>query len=51
MESQAPDVDGVTYLACEGAAPEVGEFVDVKVVKVKGFDFVGEVVPGHGVSR
>ena len=51
MESQAPDVDGVTYLACEGAAPEVGEFVDVKVVKVKGFDFVGEVVPGHVVSR
>ena len=28
-----------------------GEFVDVKVVKVKGFDFVGEVVPGHDVSR
>ena len=43
MESQAPDVDGVTYLAPEGAAPEVGEFVDVRILKVKGFDFVGEV--------
>ena len=44
MESQAPDVDGVTYLAAEGAMPEVGEFVDVKIAKVKGFDFIGEVV-------
>jgi ribosomal protein S12 methylthiotransferase len=44
MESQAPDVDGVTYLASEGEMPEVGEFVDVKILKVKGFDFIGEVV-------
>ena len=47
MESQAPDVDGVTYLAAEGAMPQVGEFVDVKIAKVKGFDFIGEVMSGH----
>ena len=47
MESQAPDVDGVTYLAKGGGSRikgcEVGDFIDVKVIKVKGFDFVGEV--------
>ena len=41
MESQAPDVDGVTYF--EGEA-DVGEFVNVRIAKVEGFDFVGEVV-------
>lgn len=41
LESQAPDVDGVTYLTTE---EPVGTFVDVKIVKVRGFDFVGEVV-------
>lgn len=48
MESQAPDVDGVTYLveSAEGGAPsaEVGEFVQVRLLKRKGFDFVGEIV-------
>ena len=46
MESQAPDVDGVTYLLCGRgeASPDVGEFVNVKLTKVKGFDFIGEVV-------
>lgn len=42
MESQAPDVDGVTYLP--GVGDHVGEFVDVKIVKVRGFDFIGEIV-------
>lgn len=41
MESQAPDVDGVTYLDREA---EVGTFVNVKLTKVKGFDFIGEVI-------
>lgn len=41
MESQAPDVDGVTYLTSEA---EVGTFVNVKLVKRRGFDFVGEIV-------
>ena len=41
LESQAPDVDGVTYLTGEA---EVGEFVDVRLAKVKGFDFVGEII-------
>ena len=40
MESQAPDVDGVVYVDCD----EVGEFIKVRLVKVKGFDFVGVVV-------
>ena len=47
MESQAPDVDGVTSLTAEGAMPQAGEFVDVKIAKVKGFDFIGEVMSGH----
>ena len=41
MESQAPDVDGVVYLTEE--AP-VGEFINVKLQKVKGFDFIAETV-------
>ena len=40
MESQAPDVDGVVYVDCD----EVGEFVKVRLVKVKGFDFIGVMV-------
>ena len=40
MESQAPDVDGVVYVDCD----EVGEFIKVRLVKVKGFDFIGAVV-------
>ena len=41
MESQAPDVDGVVYLDAE---PPVGEFIDVKLVAVRGFDFEAEVL-------
>ena len=52
MASQAPDVDGVVYLApypqrprCKApASAAVGEFVNVRLVKAKGFDFIGEVV-------
>lgn len=55
MASQAPDVDGVVYLMNneelrmknEGAgmkSAEVGRFVRVKLVRVKGFDFIGEMV-------
>ena len=40
MESQAPDVDGVVYVDCD----EVGAFVKVRLVKVKGFDFIGVMV-------
>ena len=40
MASQAPDVDGVTYVDSDA----VGEFVNVKLVKAKGFDFEGKVV-------
>ena len=48
LESQAPDVDGVTYLAGNGERVtgngNVGEFVNVRIAKVKGFDFIGEIV-------
>ena len=37
MESQAPDVDGVVYVDCD----DVGEFVKVRLEKVRGFDFIG----------
>ena len=40
MASQAPDVDGVTYVDCD----EVGEFVRVRLEKVRGFDFAGVVL-------
>ena len=39
MASQAPDVDGVTYVDSDA----VGEFVTVKLVKARGFDFIGEL--------
>ena len=38
MASQAPDVDGVTFVDSDA----VGEFIDVRLGKVRGFDFVGE---------
>lgn len=41
LESQAPDVDGVTYLTSD--AP-VGSFINVKIVKARGFDFEADVV-------
>ena len=48
MESQAPDVDGVVYLRDQGSGIRdqglVGEFVKVRLVRVKGFDFMGVVV-------
>ena len=50
LESQAPDVDGVTRLDC--ADPRlVGEFVKVEISGVDGFDFVAKVVRGRGMAR
>ena len=40
MESQAPDVDGVTHID----SGRVGEFVAVRLDKVRGFDFIAHVV-------
>ena len=40
LESQAPDVDGVVHLDSDA----VGEFVDVRLTKVRGFDFEGVTV-------
>ena len=42
LESQAPDVDGVVWLDDESAAL-VGEFVDVRLTRVKGFDFCAKI--------
>jgi len=41
LESQAPDVDGVVYLDTDEIS--VGEFIAVRLRRVKGFDFIGEV--------
>ena len=50
LESQAPDVDGVTRIDC--ADPRlVGEFVKVEISGVDGFDFVAKVVRGRGRAR
>ena len=50
LESQAPDVDGVTRIDC--ADPQlVGEFVKVEISGVDGFDFVAKVVRGRGRAR
>ena len=45
MESQAPDVDGVTRFSVPRgrAMPEVGEFVALRLVKADGYDFEGVV--------
>jgi tRNA A37 methylthiotransferase MiaB len=40
MASQAPDVDGVVRVK----GGEVGEFVQVKLVKADGFDFTGRII-------
>lgn len=40
LASQAPDVDGVVYLDGAAADVPVGEFAEVELVKVKGFDFI-----------
>ena len=49
LESQAPDVDGVTYFDAPSGARRVadaavGAFVDVRLTKVRGFDFEGVLV-------
>ena len=46
MPSQAPDVDGVVYLLDSPKARkvEVGDFVNIRIEGVSGFDFDGEVV-------
>ena len=40
LESQAPEVDGVVYVDSD----DVAQFVSVRLVKARGFDFIGEVV-------
>ena len=50
LESQAPDVDGVTRIDCADARL-VGEFVKVRIECVDGFDFVGSIVRRRGRTR
>ena len=50
LESQAPDVDGVTRIDCADHRL-VGEFVQVEITGVDGFDFVAKVVRGRGRAR
>ena len=47
LESQAPDVDGVTYVETprRAAAPKVGSIVRLRITAVKGYDFTGTPVP------
>ena len=42
MASQAPDVDGVVYLRDQESG--IGEFVNVRLTRARGFDFEGVVV-------
>lgn len=48
LASQAPDVDGVTYLVADPKdktpPPEVGAFVNLRITAVTGFDLEGELV-------
>ena len=47
LESQAPDVDGVTYLSAAGKRRKVavGDVMDVRIDAVKGYDFEGTPMP------
>ena len=48
MESQAPEVDGVTYLVDErgeAICPPVGTTVKVELVETLDYDFIGVPVP------
>ena len=41
LPSQAPDVDGVVFLEGSAADAPVGEFIDILLVRRRGFDFFG----------
>jgi ribosomal protein S12 methylthiotransferase len=46
LYSQAPEIDGVTYLSVGGGTKmeTVGEFLDVKIIEAHEYDLVAEVV-------
>ncbi len=44
LESQAPDVDGVVRLGGDSVAP-VGEFAQVRITGVRGYDLLGKALP------
>jgi ribosomal protein S12 methylthiotransferase len=41
LYSQAPEIDGVTYLSGDSARP--GEFLEVEIVEAHDYDLVAEV--------
>ena len=41
LSSQAPEIDGVTYLSGDSAHP--GEFLEVEIVEAHDYDLVAEV--------
>ena len=43
LESQAPDVDGVVRMDVAASTPFVGAFTTVRLVAVRGYDFIGEL--------
>lgn len=42
LSTQAPEIDGVTYLSGDGAHP--GEFLEVEVIEAHEYDLVAEVI-------
>ncbi|HCU23823.1 MAG TPA: 30S ribosomal protein S12 methylthiotransferase RimO [Deltaproteobacteria bacterium] len=48
LYSQAPEIDGVTYLSGDAAHP--GEFLEVEITQATEYDLVGELVPGGNRS-
>ena len=42
LYSQAPEIDGVTYLSGDSAHP--GEFLEVEIVEAHDYDLVAEVI-------
>ena len=43
LESQAPDVDGVVRMDAAATASLVGQFIMVRLVEARGYDFIGEM--------
>jgi ribosomal protein S12 methylthiotransferase len=49
LSSQAPDIDGVCYIADPGEAPlRAGEFRRMRITKAHDYDLTGELVDTAG---
>lgn len=47
--SQAPDIDGITYIS--GGIANAGDIVDIRITEVGEYDIVGEIVDKHCVEE